>query len=451
MALPIVVIVGRPNVGKSTLFNRLTGKKLSITDDVPGVTRDGVFSTSNWNGKDFILIDTGGFEINIKNNEILKQINIKTKEYVEKANSIIFVVDCKSGILALDIELANFLKKTGKKIFLAVNKCDSVGNTPNEFFEFYSLFQENIFAISSIHGHNIGDLLDAIVENFKNEENFKDEYEEEENEDLIKIAIVGKPNVGKSSLINKLIGKEKMVVSNVAGTTRDAIDTKIIHKNKEYLFIDTAGIRKKAKIKENIEHYSVLKSFMAINRADIVLILLDATEKSSEQDLKIAGYVKKKDKCSIIVINKWDLINNSENYFSEYEKDLNFKFKFIAYSPHIFISAKTGQRIEKLYELIEIVNSMNKKRLTTGMLNELLTYSISKVQPPSKKGKKLKIFYITQTLIKPPTFVIFVNDCSLMHFSYKRYIENQIRKEFNFLGTPLKFILRENKNLNRGS
>lgn len=448
MALPIVVIVGRPNVGKSTLFNRLSGKKISITDDVPGVTRDGVFSKSSWNGKEFILIDTGGFETNIKNNQILKQINIKTKEYVEKADSIIFVVDCKSGILALDFELANFLKKTGKKIFLAVNKCDSVGKTPEEFFEFYSLFQENIYAISSIHGHNVGDLLDAVVENFKTVENFEDE---EKNENLIKIAIVGKPNVGKSSLINKLIGKEKMVVSNVAGTTRDAIDTKIIHKNKEYLFIDTAGIRKKAKIKENIEHYSVLRSFMAINRADIVLLLLDATEKSSEQDLKIAGYVKEKGKCSIIVVNKWDLINKSGDYFSEYEKDLNFKFKFISYAPHIFISAKTGEKIEKLYELIEIVNAMNKKRLTTGMLNELLTYSISKVQPPSRKGKKLKIFYITQISIKPPTFIIFVNDGSLMHFSYKRYIENQIRQEFNFLGTPLKFIIRENKNLNRGN
>ena len=440
MALPIVVIVGRPNVGKSTLFNRLAGRKLSIIDDAPGVTRDGVFSTSSWNGKDFVLIDTGGFETKIKNNEILKQVNIKTKEYVEKADAVIFVVDCKSGVLALDFELANLLKKTGKKIFLAVNKCDVVGNTPEDFFEFYSLFQENVFAISATHGHNVGDLLDAVVENFNDYDN------EEKDEDVIKIAIVGKPNVGKSSLINKLIGREKMVVSNVAGTTRDAIDTKIIHKNKEYIFIDTAGIRKKSKIKENVEHYSVLKSFMAINRADVVLILLDATEKSSEQDLKIAGYVKEKGKSSIIVVNKWDLKSKSEDYFYEYEKDLNFKFNFMSYSPHIFISAKTGYRLEKMYELIETVNSMYNKRLTTGMLNELLTYSISRVQPPSKKGKKLKIFYITQILIKPPTFVIFVNDSFLMHFSYKRYIENQIRKEFNFLGTPLKFIVKENKN-----
>ena len=439
MALPIIAIVGRPNVGKSTLFNRLAGGKISITDNTPGVTRDGVFSTSSWNGKDFILIDTGGFETKINNNEILKQVNIKTKEYVEKADAIIFVVDCKSGVLALDFELANLLKKTGKKIFLAVNKCDAVGKTPEDFFEFYSLFQENVFAISAIHGHKVGDLLDAVVENFN------DYDDEEKSEEAIKIAIVGKPNVGKSSLINKLIGKEKMVVSNVAGTTRDAIDTRIIHKNKEYLFIDTAGIRKKSKIKENIEHYSVLKSFMAINRADVVLIILDATEECCEQDLKIAGYVKEKGKCSIIVINKWDLVNKNNDGFLNYEKNLKFKFNFMAYSPNIFISAKTGHRLKKLYELIENVNSMYNKRLTTGMLNELLTYSISKVQPPSKKGKKLKIFYITQILIKPPTFIIFVNSKTLMHFSYKRYIENQIRKEFNFLGTPLRFIIKENK------
>ena len=441
MATPIVAVVGRPNVGKSTLFNKIVGKRISIVDDTAGVTRDGVFCFSEWNAKEFVLVDTAGFETKTKNDDFLNLINTKTKEYIENSNAIVFVVDCKTGLTGLDIEIAKILKKTKKPIFLCVNKCDSIGLIPEQFYEFYSIFQKNVFAVSAIHGHGLGDLLDSLVEKF---ENLK--VLENENLNEIKVAVVGKPNAGKSSLVNSLTKTNRLLVSDVEGTTRDSIDISIKHNEKEFTFIDTAGIRKKSKIKENVEHYSVLKSFMAINRADVVLILLDATEKSSEQDLKIAGYVKEKGKCSIIVVNKWDLKSKSEDYFNEYEKDLNFKFNFMAYSPHIFISAKTGHRLEKLYELIETVNSMYNKRLTTGMLNELLTYSISRVQPPSKKGKKLKIFYITQILIKPPTFVIFVNDIFLMHFSYKRYIENQIRKEFNFLGTPLRFIIKENKN-----
>ena len=438
MSTPIVAIVGRTNVGKSTLFNKIIGKKLSIVDDSEGVTRDGVFAYSNWNQKDFILIDTAGFESKTKTNKILELVNTKTKEYIEMSCAIIFVVSVKDGVLAKDLELASILKKTKKPIFLSVNRCDSIGDPPIEYYEFFSLFQENIFAISAIHGHKIGDLLDAVVKTFKNK---KSEKINENN--AIKIAIVGTPNVGKSSLINALCGEEKLIVSDIAGTTRDSIDVKILKNDKEFIFVDTAGIRKKSKIKENVEKYSVLRSFIAIENSDITIILLDAKKGVVEQDLKIAGIIKEKGKGIIVAINKWDLIKKDNETINRYVKELTQNFSFMPYFEYIFISAKTRQRIENLYGLIEEIDLENKKRLTTGMLNNLISYSISKAQPPSKKGKKLKIYYMTQVSIKPPTFVIFVNNKNLLHFSYKRYIENQLRAEFKFKGIPIKFIIRE--------
>ena len=442
MLEPIVTIIGRPNVGKSTLFNKIIGKRKSIVDNSPGVTRDSVFSHGEWNGKSFIIIDTAGFEnITKTSGHIMKELNTKIRYYVEKSNVIIFVVELKSGIVSLDIEISNFLKRSGKTVLLCVNKCDSIGSLPDEFYEFYSLFQSNIFPVSAIHGNGFGDLLDCVVENLPSFEKI-----EKENLDDIKIAIVGKPNVGKSSILNKMLGEEKILVSDVAGTTRDSIDVLIKNNGKNFIFIDTAGIRKKSKIRENVEHYSVLRSFSSIERADVVIVVLDATLGAVEQDLKIAGYVKEKGKSSIIAINKYDLIEKNKNFIENYVKILDEKFNFMRYSPKIFVSAKTGEKLKNLYGLIEEVNSQANLRLTTGMLNELLSYSISKFQPPSKKGKRLKIFYITQVSCKPPTFIIFVNKKELLNFSYKRYVENQIRKEFKFTGTPIKILIKESKN-----
>ncbi len=435
----VVTIIGRTNVGKSTLFNKIIGEKKSIVDDFPGVTRDGVFSVGEWNGKSFNIIDTAGFEPKIKNNNFLKEISVKTKEYLDESDVIVFVVDLKSGVVALDLEISNLLKKTGKTVLLCVNKCDSIGEFPEGFYEFYSLFQDNIFPVSAIHGHGLGDLLDCIIKKLP------ESTLVEKNLNSIKIAIVGKPNVGKSSILNALIGKNKLLVSDIAGTTRDSIDVHLKHKNKDFVFVDTAGIRKKSKIKQNVEHYSVLRSFLAVEKADVVIIVLDAALGALEQDLKIAGYVKKKGKSSIIAVNKSDLIEKDEIFIKNYIKNLDKEFNFMAYAPKIFISAKTGKRLKDLYDLVENVYSQANLRLTTGMLNELLSYAISKVQPPSKKGKRLKIFYMTQVSCKPPTFVIFVNKKELLNFSYKRYIENQIRKEYKFFGTPLKFIIKENK------
>ena len=441
MKTPIVAIVGRPNVGKSTLFNKLSGKRLSIVDDMPGVTRDALFAKCDWNNKEFIIIDTGGFETKTKHDEILKAVNTKTKEYIDKADVILFVVNLKDGILAVDIELSNFLKRTKKPIILCINKCDSIGEPPLNYYDFFQLSQTKMFAISAIHGHGVGDLLDEIVKNFKD---FEKESEKED-ESRIKVAILGKPNVGKSSLINAILKKEQLIVSNVAGTTRDSIDILIKFNNKEYIFIDTAGLRKKNKITEKIEKYSAIRSFFAIERADVCILLLDATNGAVEQDLKIAGYINKKGKSLIVAINKWDLIEKDENTAKNYEKILKKHFNFMKHIPYIFISVKTKQRLNNIFPLIEDVNLQANKRLTTGMLNEILSYSVEKMQPPSMKGKKLKIYYITQVSCKPPTFAIFVNNKNLFHFSYKRYLENQIRKEYKFLGNPLKFIIKENK------
>lgn len=439
MAIPIVAVVGRPNVGKSTLFNKIVGKKMSIVDDEAGVTRDGVFCFSEWNAKEFFLVDTAGFETKIKNNDFLNLINTKTKEYIKDANAIIFVVDCKVGLTNLDIEIANILKKTKKPIFLCANKCDSVGLVSEKFYEFYSIFQKNVFAVSAIHGHGLGDLLDCLVKKFKVSNALT------ENLNKIKIAVVGKPNAGKSSLVNVLTKTNRLLVSDVEGTTRDAIDVLVNYNEKEFTFIDTAGIRKKSKIKENVEKYSVLRAFVAIKRASVVVLVLDSTIGVVEQDLKIAGYVKKTGKALIVAVNKWDLIKKEDNSVVEYEKNLKKKLDFILYAPFIFLSAKTKKRVNELFNLIEKVDFYSKKRLTTGILNQLISYAVAKVQPPSKKGKKLKIFYMTQVNVMPPTFVVFVNSKILFNFSYERYLKNQIRKEFNFCGSPLKFIVKEKR------
>lgn len=438
MSKPLAAIIGRPNVGKSTLFNKLIGRRLSIVDDSPGVTRDRIYSECEWRNKQFLLVDTAGIENNYPN-DIMVQMQCQTQIAIDNADIIIFLVDLKSGITSADIEIANLLTKTKTPTILCVNKCDNIGNLPLDFYEFYNLGLGNPFPISSIHGHGTGDLLDEVFKHlsFDNVDN--------NNNDFIKVAIIGKPNVGKSSLVNVMCGKERSIVSNIAGTTRDAIDIAIENKFGKFVIIDTAGIRRKSKIEENVEHYSVLRSWMSIDKSDVCIMLIDATTGFSEQDSKIAGYANKKGKGCIIAINKWDIILKNEKTMKTFENQLNIDFSFMSYAPFIFISAKTGQRINKLFELIKNVNKQHSTRISTGKLNEVLSYATSKVDPPIDKGKRLKIYYITQAGIKPPTFVCFVNSRSLFHFSYQRYIENQIRENFGLTGTPITLIIRERK------
>ncbi len=436
MPIPLVAVVGRPNVGKSTLFNKLIGQKLSIVEDTPGVTRDRIYSKCEWRNREFMLIDTGGIEPNT-DDIILAQMRRQAEIAIEKADVIIFLVDLKSGVTANDSEVANMLIKSGKPIVLAVNKCDSIGEVPLELYEFYNLGIGEPFPVSSLHGHGTGDLLDEVFEYFpeKVEEDYSDEY--------IKVAVIGKPNVGKSSLINKIAGEERTIVSNIAGTTRDAIDT-VIEKNEgKFVFIDTAGIRKKSKVIERIEKYSVLRAYMAVDRADVCVIVIDAETGFTEQDSKVAGYAHEQGKASIIAINKWDVIEKNDKTMKEYTDRLKNDFSFMSYVPFVFISALTGQRIDRLFELIKFVNEQNCMRISTGMLNDVLSYATTRVHPPSDKGKRLKIYYITQASTKPPTFVTFVNNSDLFHFSYQRYIENQIRATFGLDGTPVRFIVRE--------
>lgn len=436
MALPVVAVVGRPNVGKSTLFNKLIGQRLSIVEDTPGVTRDRIYSKCEWLNHEFMLVDTGGIEPN-SDDVILSQMRRQAELAITKADIIILVTDLKSGVTANDYEVAAMLQKSGKPIVLCVNKCDSLGEPPPEFYEFYNLGIGEPIGVSAVHGHGTGDLLDEVLKYLP------EQHGEEYDEDYIKVAVIGKPNVGKSSIINKIAGEERVIVSDIAGTTRDATDTVITNEHGKFVFIDTAGLRRKSKVLDNIERYSVLRSYMAVDRADVAVIVIDAEVGFTEQDSKVAGYAHEQGKACIVAVNKWDIINKDTKTMDEYRKTLSEQFSFMSYVPFIFISAKTGQRIDKLFELIKFVNDQNSIRISTGKLNDILAYATARVQPPSDKGKRLKIYYMTQPSTKPPTFVAFVNRADLFHFSYQRYIENQIRETFGLEGTPVRFIVRE--------
>ena len=434
--MKLVAIVGRPNVGKSTLFNKLIGKRLSIVDDTPGVTRDRIYYKCEWLNREFMLVDTGGIEPE-SSDVILSQMREQAQLAIDSADVIIFVADIRTGMTAADQNVAQMLRKSGKPVVLCVNKCDGLGENPPELYEFYNLGLGDPIAVSSVHGHGTGDLLDAVFENMAYN------AEDETDDDSIKVAVIGKPNAGKSSLVNKIAGENRVIVSDKAGTTRDAVDTPITHDGKKYLLIDTAGIRRKSKVNDNVEKYSVLRAYMAVDRADVCVIMIDAAEGFTEQDSKIAGYAHDQGKASIIAVNKWDTIEKDGKTMQEFTKKLQVDFSFMSYAPFVFISAKTGQRIDKLFELIDYTAEQNARRISTGKLNELLSYATARVQPPSDKGKRLKIYYLTQPSVKPPTFVCFCNKKELFHFSYQRYIENQIREAFSLDGTPIRLIVRE--------
>lgn len=436
MPKPIVAIVGRPNVGKSTLFNKLTGERTAIVDDVPGVTRDRLYGECEWSGKRFTIVDTGGIECG-KDDVILSQMVKQAQVAIESAQVIIFVTDLKSGVVAMDQEVAQMLQKSGKPIVLCVNKCDSVGNVPVQFYEFYNLGLGDPFPVSSVHGHGTGDMLDQVLKYFNDDES-------QVNEDgSIRVAIIGKPNVGKSSLVNKLSNEERCIVSDIAGTTRDTTDTVIENEYGKFTLVDTAGMRKRSKVNENVEHYSFLRAKMAIDKSDVCVIMIDAQEGFTEQDSKVAGLAHEAGKACIIAVNKWDTIAKNTSTMNEYKKKLEIDFSFMSYAPIMFISAKTGQRLKNLLELIVKVSNYNSMRISTSALNDILSVAVARVQPPSDKGKRLKIFYMTQVAVKPPTFLCFVNSNELFHFSYKRYIENQIRCTFGMEGTPIRILSRE--------
>lgn len=436
MSKPIVAIVGRPNVGKSSLFNKITGKRLSIVEDIPGVTRDRIYADAEWLGKHFTLIDTGGIEPSDKD-ILLSQMREQAEVAIDTADVIIFITDVKTGVTAADRDICAMLRRSDKPVVLCVNKVDSIGEMPPEFYEFYNLGIGDPIAVSSVHGTGTGDLLDAVFENI----NF-DEYEESD-DDVIKVALIGKPNVGKSSLTNKILGENRMIVSDIPGTTRDAVDVEIENNFGKFCFIDTAGIRKKKKVDEIIEKYSVIRSYAAVDRADVCVIMLDANEGVTIQDTKIAGFANDKGKGLVIAVNKWDIAEKETGTMEKLKKDIYRDLAFMDFAPIVFISAKTGQRIDKLMQNIVEVASQNKRRVTTGMLNDFLGDATARVQPPSDKGRRLKIFYMTQASTCPPTFIFFVNRADLFHFSYKRYLENRLREVFGFLGTPIRFIVRE--------
>ena len=436
MALPVAAIVGRPNVGKSTLFNKLIGQKLSIVEDTPGVTRDRIYSKCEWCGKQFMLVDTGGIEPKT-DDIILNQMKRQAEVAITSADVIIFITDVRTGVTANDYDVAAMLMKSGKPVVLCVNKCDSVGDPPPEIYEFYNLGIGDPIAVSSVHGHGTGELLDEVIKYFP------DTDDGEDDSDTIKVAVIGKPNAGKSSIINKICGEERLIVSDIAGTTRDATDTLVENEKGKFVFIDTAGIRRKSKVLESIEKYSVLRAYMAVDRADVAVIVIDASVGFTEQDSKVAGYAHEQGKACVVAINKWDAVEKDTNTMSEYTDKLKNDFSFMSYVPFVFISAKTGQRLDKLFDIIKQVAEKNSIRISTGKLNDVLAYATSRVQPPSDKGKRLKIYYITQPTTKPPTFVIFVNKAELFHFSYQRYLENQIRETFGLEGTPVRFVIRE--------
>ena len=437
MALPVVAVVGRPNVGKSTLFNRLIGQRLSIVDDTPGVTRDRIYSKCEWAGREFMLVDTGGIEP-ASDDKILVQMRRQAQVAIDSASVIILVTDLRCGVTASDYDVASMLQKCGKPIVLCVNKCDRVGDTDPDFYEFYNLGLGDPIEVSSVHGYGTGDLLDKVVESLP------EAVPGEGEDDTVKVAVIGKPNVGKSSIINAVSGQERAIVTDIAGTTRDSTDTLVENSYGKYTFIDTAGIRRKSKVYENIEHYSVLRSYMAVDRADVAVIVIDATVGFTEQDSKVAGYAHEQGKGCVVAVNKWDVVEKDTDTMNKFTDELKKNLGFMDYVPFVFISAKTGQRLNKLFELVNTVHANYCLRISTGRLNDILSYATERVQPPSDKGRRLKIYYMTQPSTSPPTFVVFVNSSELFHFSYRRYLENQIREVFGGLeGTPIRFIVRE--------
>ena len=438
MSKPVVAIVGRPNVGKSTFFNYIVGKRISIVEDTPGVTRDRIYADANWRGMDFTVIDTGGIEPESED-LIVSQMRNQADIAISMADVIVFVTDIKRGITNADSEIALMLRKSKKPLVLVCNKADNFGKTSDDIYEFYNLGLGDPHPVSSINALGIGDVLDAIYEELPKNDN------EEDDSTVIKVALIGKPNVGKSSLVNKILGENRVIVSNIAGTTRDAIDSEFENSYGKYVFIDTAGIRRKSKVTENLERYSVMRTSLAIERSDVCIFMIDANEGVTEQDAKIAGEAHEAGKGIIIAVNKWDEYEKDNNTVEKYKKEIYNKLSYLSYAPIIFISAKTGQRVEKLYELINTVASQNAMRVSTSVLNQVLNEAIAIVQPPTDKGKRLKIFYMTQASTKPPTFVVFVNDKQLFHFSYERYLVNQLRKEFVLTGTPIRIIVREKR------
>ena len=436
MSKPVVAIVGRPNVGKSTLFNKLCGSRLSIVDDTPGVTRDRIYGDCEWLNRHFLLIDTGGIEP-YSDDVILSQMRRQAQLAIDSADVIILVTDVRTGVVATDSEVAAMLQRSGKPIVLCVNKCDSIGEPPMEFYEFYNLGLGDPVQVSSVHGHGTGDLLDEVIKYFP------EDKDTDEDSDTVKVAVIGKPNVGKSSLVNAISGEERAIVSDIAGTTRDATDTYIENRFGKFVFIDTAGLRRKSRVDDAIEKYSVIRARMAVERAQVCVIMIDASEGFTEQDSKVAGMAHELGKGCVIAVNKWDIIEKDGKTMDDYRKKLMKDFSFMSYAPIIFISAKTGQRLDRLFELIKFVDTQNAMRISTGKLNDVLADATARVQPPTDKGRRLKIYYMTQASTRPPTFVCFVNRKELFHYSYQRYLDNQIREVFGLEGTPTRFVIRE--------
>lgn len=436
MAKPVVAIVGRPNVGKSTLFNKLIGQRLSIVNDTPGVTRDRVYGNCEWNGRAFSVVDTGGIEP-ASTDVILSQIRSQAELAIDAADVIVFVTDLRSGVTATDSEIASMLRKSGKKVLLCVNKCDSVGEPPAEFYEFYNLGLGDPIRVSSVHGHGTGDLLDLVVKDLPTQEEGNAEA------GVIRVAIIGKPNVGKSSLVNYISGEERCIVSDQAGTTRDAIDITVENKFGKFILIDTAGLRRKSRVDDAVERYSMMRAQMAVERSDVCVIIIDGTVGFTEQDSKVAGLAHEAGKGCVIAVNKWDAVEKNDHTLSLYRKRLEDDFSFMSYADIVFISAKTGQRVEQLFEAVKNAAKANSTRIATGMLNDVLSQATARVQPPTDKGRRLKIYYMTQVSVQPPTFVFFVNSKQLFHFSYQRYLENMIRDTFGLTGTPIHFVVRE--------
>ena len=436
MSKPVVAVVGRPNVGKSTLFNKLIGQRLAIVEDTPGVTRDRLFYDCNWGGRTFLLVDTGGIEPH-SDDVILSHIRRQAQLAIDSADVIVFVVALPDGVTATDLEVAAMLHKSRRPVVLCVNKCDSVGGLPTEFYEFYNLGIGEPLPVSSVHGHGTGDLLDAVVAALPGQ------AEEDEDDDAIKVAVIGKPNAGKSSLVNKILGEDRMIVSDIAGTTRDAVDSRVENQYGKFVLIDTAGIRRKNRVDDSVERYSVLRAFMAVDRADVAVMVIDATVGFTEQDSKVAGYAHEQGKACVIAVNKWDAVEKDTHTMQQFRKSLKESFSFMPYAPMVFISALTGQRLNQLFEKVVKARQNNSLRITTGVLNDILASATARVQPPTDKGKRLKIYYMTQASTNPPHFVCFVNNKELFHFSYQRYLENQIREQYDLEGTPIRLSVRQ--------